>query len=180
GADVFAAQQQVPPDCTVMLNPDGTATAARLQGRPRPGAAPAHVDKVRREYGNRAREWRHIGTARADARLAELRGMVRDLRKGGVAVVLFIAPHHSQLDAIQREVGLLPLIDHWHGALARMARQEGAAFVDLRGKAALARIGAPPCPQGGADCHFRDLTHYSGALGDALAGPLAQAGQTAP
>lgn len=178
GTDVFQAIGTFPPDCTALIHPDGTSTLARLESRPRPGASPRHVTMVSREYARRAAELRHLGASRQQTRLAELRGMVRQLRQGGVGVVIFAGPVRSQLDRIQQETGLEPAAEDWNRQVARMAREEGAIYLDLRRQAALDAAGVPACPQGGADCHFRDLTHYSATVGAALARPLAQAGES--
>lgn len=177
---MFQAMATFPPDCTALINPDGTSTRARLDSRPRPGASPRQMALARREYARRGLELRHGGQARMAGRLAELRAMVRDLRRAGVNVVLFAGPVRSQLDLIQRESGLDTASAQWHRQLAAMARQEGAVLLDLRSPQALAAAGVPPCPGGGHDCHFRDLTHYSATVGAALSGQLAQAGQSAP
>ena len=179
GTDVFQAISTLPPDCTRLINADGTSTPARLEIRPRPGASPRQMAKARKEYARRAQELRHLGSRRTAARLAELRAIVRELRRGGVGVVLFAGPVRSQLELIHREKGLAQAAEGWNGQVARMAREEGALNLDLRRQAALDAAGVPPCPQGGADCHFRDLTHYSASVGTALARPLALAGETA-
>jgi hypothetical protein len=178
GTDVFQAISTVPPDCTKLINADGTSTPARLESRPRPGASPRQMVLARKEYARRAQELRHLGSRRTQARLAELRAIVRDLRQSGVGVVLFAGPVRSQLDIVQRETGLTRAAEDWNRQVARMAKEEGALYLDLRGQAALDAAGVPVCPQGGADCHFRDLTHYSATVGAALARPLAQAGET--
>lgn len=180
GTDMFQAMATFPPDCTALINPDGTSTEARLDSRPRPGASPRQMALARREYARRGLELANIGEARMAGRLGELRVMVRDLHRAGVKVVLFTGPVRSQLDLIQRESGLDAASTRWHRQLAAMARQEGAVLLDLRSPQVLAAAGVPRCPGGGFDCHFRDLTHYSATVGAALSGQLAQAGQSAP
>jgi hypothetical protein len=110
---------------------------------------------------------------RRQARLAELRSLLRELRRRGIETVVFTAPQREDVLAAHARAGLAPVLQSWFEMTATLARAEGAAFVDMSSAPAVAALKLPPCPSGSIACHFPDRSHFSPVIGRAMARLLA-------
>jgi hypothetical protein len=173
----YEALTALPPamaGCRPQLRADGTPIVAAPDeaDRAAPESAGARVGRQLRKA-----EW---DWARFAARLAELRPAIAALRRRHVDIVLFSAPYQENLVGLFGDLGRAREFDRFHAEVARFAREEGIAFIDLHSPAAIRDLGLPPCPVGGIACHYLDLTHYSPLVGEKVARKLATEARPRP
>ncbi|GAA0278353.1 hypothetical protein GCM10009127_19150 [Alteraurantiacibacter aestuarii] len=151
------------PDCTARNHADGSPILFDSE-------TPFSLARIPRDSEILVERFRAVDSQRlANQRLAQLQAQLRSWKARGANVVIFAAPYSDDFRAVVEDAGMTDAFEAYHRALARISAQEGVPFLDFHGPRQFAALDMQPCPGGGIQCHYYDLTHYDRSVAQAMA-----------
>ena len=159
--------------------PFSTLGFSRSRSEPRVG--PMRFD--RRILDGISETWRLGWSERLrlySERLEALDGLLADLHRQGIPVILYLGPTTSPYRGMIARAGLAHFYGRWRGDLRALASRHGAILVESDRPAFLAGLAARRCGQLSEDCLFHDPLHFRPEVGDLIVRTALEASPAQP